>query len=329
MHTSTSRATDVPSPAAAQAIPHSIHAPDSQTDLAQWAASRHAALDELLLEHRALLFRGFNVGSVDDFERFVSASSNGDRLAYRDRSTPRENRGQQIYTSTVYPPDQTIHLHNEGTYWLSWALKLYFCCLQPSQWGGETPIADVRRVHDRIDAGIRQQFLDRKMMLVRNFNDGFGLTWQEVFQTDDPAEVERYCQANDIVFEWKSGNRLRTRQVRPAIRFHPKTKEPVWFNHAAFFHISALDPAMQQVLVSELGEDGLPYNTFFGDGGSIDTATMEHVRDAYRAEKVMFPWERGDVMLLDNMSVAHAREPYGGDREVVVAMTEAYSGATE
>lgn len=309
-----------------QRIPRLIESSNPDCDLAHWAQDRKTLIDSLLMEHRALLFRGFNVRTVADFERFVSAASRGERLSYRDRSTPREDRGKQIYTSTVYPSDQTIHLHNEGTYWMSWALKLFFCCLQPSDSGGETPIADVRGVHDRIDPTIRQQFLDRKMMLVRNFNDGFGLTWQEVFQTENKAEVERYCSENSILFEWKSGDRLRTRQVRPAIRTHPQTGEPVWFNHAAFFHISALDPAMQQVLLAELGEDGLPYNTFYGDGGSIDAATIEHIRDAYRAEKVKFLWREGDVMLVDNMSVAHAREPYSGHREVIVAMTEAYSG---
>jgi alpha-ketoglutarate-dependent taurine dioxygenase len=37
----------------------------------------------------------------------------------------------------------------------------------------------------------------------------------------------------------------------------------------------------------------------------------------------MFPWQQDDVLLLDNMSMAHAREPYAGERNVVVAMTEA------
>ena len=49
---------------------------------------------------------------------------------------------------------------------------------------------------------------------------------------------------------------------------------------------------------------------------------MDRVLEAYRAEKVAYPWEQGDVLLLDNMSVAHARDPYKGERKVVVAMVE-------
>ena len=53
---------------------------------------------------------------------------------------------------------------------------------------------------------------------------------------------------------------------------------------------------------------------------------IEQIMDAYRAEKIAFPWHEGDVMLVDNMSVAHGRETYSGARRIVVAMTEPYSG---
>ena len=261
------------------------------------------------------------MGEVADFERFVMAASDGQRLEYRDRTTPRTTEGERIYTATVHPPDQRINLHNEGTYWTRWAQRLFFCCLTAPRRGGQTPIADVRRVHDRIDPAIRARFAEHGVMLVRNYNDGFGLRWQEVFQTEDRAEVERFCGDNDIAFEWKDGDRLRTRQVRPAVRRHPVTGEAVWFNHGAFYHHSTLDPGVRDAMLAEFGEQGLPYSTCYGDGAPIDAATAEHLRAAYEAEKTMFTWQEGDVMLLDNMSVAHAREPFEGDRLVLVAMT--------
>ncbi len=287
-----------------------------------WANNNRARVDALLLEHRALLFRDFPIKTVADFEEFVRATSTGEPLAYRDRSTPRENRGQKAYTSTVYPSDQIIRMHNEGTYWITWALKIYFCCLKAPAEGGATPIADVRRVFERLDPAIRETFMRKKMMLVRNYNDGFGLTWQEVFQTQDRAEVEDYCHKNRIEFEWKDGDRLKTRQVRPAVRMHPHTGEPVWFNHVAFFHVTSLEPEVQETLLADFGEEGLPYNTYYGDGTSIEPAVVDEIRAAYVAEQIAFPWQPGDVMLLDNMSVAHGREPFKGEREVVVSMTE-------
>ncbi len=309
-----------------KSIPLLIEPKVPSVDLAEWAAMERAYVDELLQEHRALLFRGFSNVDVPAFERFVMSTSNGELLEYKDRTTPREMKGNRVYTSTVHPANETINAHNEGTYWIRWPLRLFFCCQTAAEEGGETPISDVRRVHDRISTETRSKFADKQMMLVRNFNDGFGLPWQEVFQTSERSGVEAYCRENNIEYEWKSNDRLRTRQIRPAIRRHPVTGENVWFNHAAFFHYTTLEEKMRDSLISELGMDGLPYATFYGDGSDIEPETAAEIRDAYAAETVKFLWQKGDIMLLDNMSVSHAREPFKGERDVIVCMTDVYDG---
>ena len=83
---------------------------------------------------------------------------------------------------------------------------------------------------------------------------------------------------------------------------------------------------MRQALLSEFGEQGLPYNTYYGDGTPIEPEDVEHIRQAYDHEKVIFPWEEGDILMLDNMSIAHAREPYVGERLIATAMTDAFAG---
>ncbi len=294
--------------------------------LANWTDGNAAFVERLLEQHDALLFRNFRNDGQAGFEGFVDACSSGERLAYTDRSTPRNTYGDRIYDATVYPADQRINLHNEGTYWLTWARKIFFCCITNAQTGGETPIGDVQAVYERIDPAIRREFEQRGVLYVRNYNHGFGLTWQNVFQTEERAEVEAYCRENRIDYEWKGGDRLRTRQRRPAVRRHPRTGAPLWFNHAAFFHVSALEPAMQAMLLEQLGEDDLPYNTYYGDGVPIDPTAVRHILDAYEAEKVVFRWQEGDVAVYDNMRIAHAREPYSGERLTLVALTEPYSG---
>lgn len=34
-----------------------------------------------------------------------------------------------------------------------------------------------------------------------------------------------------------------------------------------------------------------------------------------------FPWQPGDIMVIDNMLMAHGREPFTGKRRIIVAMT--------
>lgn len=294
-------------------------------NLLAWAKNNQAIIETLLLKHRAILFRNFNVNTAEQFNQFIKASSNGELLEYRDRSSPRHEVGSRIYTSTDYPAEQNIFLHNEGTYWLTWPLKIYFGCLIASQQGGETPIADCRKVFQRINPKIRDRFIEKKVLYVRNYNDGFGLTWQTVFQTEDKAVVEEYCYNNGIEFEWKEGERLRTRSRRPAVATHPKTEEMVWFNHATFFHVSTLEPTMREALLAEFKEEDLPNNTYYSDGSPIEPSVLDELREAYWQEKVTFPWQEGDVLMLDNMTIAHGREPFVGSRKIVVGMAEPFS----
>ena len=290
-------------------------------DLATWAADHRDELSEKLLEVGGILFRGFSVTEPVQLEEIIRAVS-GSTLEYRERSSPRHTVSGNIYTSTDYPPSYPIFLHNENSYQSSWPLRIFFVCRREAQEGGATPIADGRRVLRRIDLEVRDRFAAKGCMYVRNFGDGFGLTWQTVFQTSDKSQVEAHCRKSGIEIEWKEGDRLRTRTVRPAFARHPKTGGALWFNHATFFHVTTLEPEIRDGLLAEFGEQDLPAHSFFGDGSPIEPEVAEHLRAAYRAETVSFPWQKGDLLMLDNMMVSHGRAAFSGEREVVVGMAE-------
>jgi alpha-ketoglutarate-dependent taurine dioxygenase len=159
-------------------------------------------------------------------------------------------------------------------------------------------------------------------MYVRNYGEGIDLPWQEVFQTGERHDVERFCRSAGIDFEWKDGGGLTTRQVCQAIARHPQTGEQVWFNQAHLFHVSSLDAAARDMLLRRFAEDELPRHAFYGDGGAIEAAVLDEIRAAYEQEAVRFAWEKGDVLLLDNMLTAHGREPFEGPRQVLAGMAE-------
>jgi alpha-ketoglutarate-dependent taurine dioxygenase len=296
----------------------------SGIDTIAWAKDNIDFIRSELERYGAILFRKFGIATAEEFNRFVKAIS-GDPLEYRERSSPRSQVADRVYTSTDYPADQVIFPHNEHSYAKVFPLKLYFFCKKPAPEGGETPLVDCRRVLLRLDSRIKERFARKKWMYVRNFGDGLGLSWQEVFQTEDRAEVEAYCKAVDIQVEWKEKNRLRTRQIRPAVIQHPRTGEPVWFNHATFFHVSTLPIAIQEELLGEFQEQDLPNNTFYGDGSPIEPEVIGELRDAYTRESISFGWEQGDVVLLDNIFTAHARNSYTGPREILFSMAEPHS----
>jgi alpha-ketoglutarate-dependent taurine dioxygenase len=286
----------------------------------QITAGRDQILDRLH-DSGAVLLRGFDAGGVDGFAAAVRALS-GEPLAYTERSSPRTSVKGHIYTSTSYPPTEEIFFHNENSYQTSWPMTLFFHCIQPPRERGATPLSDIRQVLKAIDPSVREEFSRRGWMLVRNFDAEFGLPWQEVFGTQDRDEVTRYCHANAIDAEWRANGRLRTTSVRNAIYRHPKTKDDVWFNHAAFFHLSTLPLDAQEGLRELFAEEDLPSNTYFGDSEPIPDDVMEHIRACYRDAAVRFDYHKGDVLIIDNMLTAHGREPFTPPRQVVVAMTE-------
>jgi alpha-ketoglutarate-dependent taurine dioxygenase len=297
---------------------------DGQPALDEWASSRREWIGEALLEHGALLLRGFSVASVPRF-REASEALLVHRLDYIYRSTPRTSMDQGVYTATEYPAHLPIPMHCECAYQHDWPMKLVFGCLQPATTGGETPLARTARVTDRIDPLIVQMFGDRGVLYVRNYGQGVDLPWENVFQTTSKAEVEAYCRQEAIDVEWLPDDCLRTRQVCQGVARHPRTGQTLFFNQAHLFHISSLDEAARSSMLEVFDEADLPRNAFFGDGGRIDEPILENIRAAFAAESVAFQWEQGDVLLVDNMLVAHGRRPFTGPRKVLVSMGEPFS----
>lgn len=293
-------------------------------DLLDWIKNNEAFIQTNLLEYGGLLFRNFEIVGPDQFQEFIEATSSG-ALKYRERSSPRSQVSGNIYTSTDHPADQKIFLHNENSYAHSWPNKIYFYCyIQPTE-GGETPIADCRQIYKKITPAIRDRFEQKGIMYVRNYGAGLGLPWQEVFQTDIRSEVEQYCQKSGYEYEWKPDDGLRTRRVAPAVVSHPKTNEPIWFNHATFFHISTLDESIRIPLLAQFDEMDLPTNSYYGDGTPIEAPVLDHLREVYETETVAFSWLQGDILLLDNMLTAHGRASYRGERKILTGMADPLS----
>jgi alpha-ketoglutarate-dependent taurine dioxygenase len=271
-----------------------------------------------------LLFRGFAVGGPDAFHQFASGFGHP-LLPYDFGSTPRSSVMDRVYTSTEYPASQHIPLHNEQSYTREWAMKLWFYCVTPSPQGGLTPIADSRRILQRLDPYVRDRFVEKGLMYVRNYGNGLDVPWQKVFNTERRDVVEAFCAKNAIICEWKADGELRTRQRCQVVEQHPVTGEKVWFNQAHLFHVSGLEPKLRDMLLGIMDEDELPRNAYHADGSSIATKDLDEIRRVIAETAITFSWQAGDVLMIDNMLVAHGRTPFSGNRKVLVAMAERYS----
>lgn len=306
-------------PGRAERLPAVVRARRPGIDLTGWLSEHPEAVADNLTRYGGVLFRGFEVDSQERFRAFA-ASQITTLSDYNERSTPRSaGAAANVYTSTEYPADQYIEQHNELAYSHIWPSRIAFYCATAAETGGATPIADSRGVYSRLDPAVRDRFARTGVQYLRNYGAGVDLSWQEAFQTTDRAEVERYCRAAETSVEWLGEDGLRTRQVRQAVIEHPVTGDRVWFNSAHMFHVAGLAAGVRDSLRALLAEDELPRHAYFGDGTPIDDEVIHEIRAAYRAETVAFPWERGDVLLLDNMLASHGRQPYTGERAVLVS----------
>ena len=301
-----------------QPLPLVIEPENVALDLSSWAAPNRTFIEENLLKHGAILFRGFDVGSVSHFEEFASTICPQLFGEYGD--LPREELGGKVYGSTPYPADETILFHNESSHLHRWPMLIWFYCLKAASAGGESPIIDCRRIYQALDPRIRERFEQKGLMYVRNFTDGLDVSWQNFFHTSDKAAVEAYCHSSGIEFAWTGRNGLRTKQICAAVVTHPQTGEKVFFNQVQLHHLYCLAPAVRESLLSIMSRDELPRNVYFGDGSLIEDAVMEHLGDLYSRLSVGFPWHEHDVLMLNNMLVAHSRNPFVGERKIVVAL---------
>ncbi len=293
-------------------------------ELLDWIKTNQAYLDERLLVNGAILFRGFGARSPALFARFTRAVTPR-LLDGKEENVPRTKLAAGIYTSTEYPAEYTLSMHSEYSYSHAWPARLYFCCIIAAREQGETPIVDTREVLRSLDPEVVAEFARKKIMYSRNLHDGqgFGLSWQAAFQTTERAAVEQYCRDLQIQCTWTATG-VNLKQTLDGIIRHPVTGEAVWFNQAPQFHPSDYPPAIyQSVLATYKHESELPQNVCFGDGTAIGVAALAHIRETMQHKAMRFPWQEGDILMIDNVLVAHGRMPFVGPRRILVAMSDA------
>ncbi|WP_404955484.1 non-ribosomal peptide synthetase [Streptomyces sp. 147326] len=288
-------------------------------DPAAWAAEHRARLRATVAEHGAVLVRGLGLRDADTVARFSRAYL--DRIiTEREGFAPRHVLADGVYSSSEWPADQPMCMHHELSYAREVPGTLLFAALKAPASGGVTAVADSHQVLEALPAELVDRFEKEGWSLVRNYTEGIGVTLADSFGTTDRAAVEEYCDARGIAYTWQGDGGLRTRQRAAAVLRHPVTGRRGWFNQIAFLNEWTLDPVVREYLTFEFGEDGLPFNSLYGEGASLDEDTVLTINGVYEKHTLREPWRDGDLLIVDNLRMAHSREPYEGDREIAVVL---------
>lgn len=283
--------------------------------------SGNDGISDLLVEQKALVFRDFHV-TVDELDKIMDLLL-PNRLAYVHGNSPRTKVGQNVYTSTEYPPEYTISMHNEMSYAHQWPSRLLFFCDQAAETGGATPVVDGVRWLEALDPEVRSAFANG-VRYVQNLHGGKGLgkSWQDTFETDSRDEVDAFLDTSGATWDWKRDGGLRVSQPRPSTTKHPVTGAEVWFNQADQWHVAGLGDDTAAALYQIMPEDDLPQSVTFADGSAIPAEYVTQIRDRGLSEAVDVDWRTGDVLLIDNVLVGHGRRSFTGARRILVAMSD-------
>jgi hypothetical protein len=294
-------------------------------EFTDWYHANKSYLDALLLRCGAILVQGVAIDTVDRFQQVTLALGTKFR-DYLDGSYPRKNLKGHVYISTEYDASYNITMHNELSYSVRWPSQLLFGCIIPPATGGETPLADSRKICRVMPSAILEEFESKQIRYIRNLHGdaGLGPSWKDTFCTDEREAVERHCRDINIEYEWRGKNNLRLIHTRPATRVHPVTGEKVWFNQADQFHPTHFPKEIYEalMLMTDGVEEDLPLFVSFGDGTRIPESTIHEIIRVIDSVVVLRPWEKGDFVIIDNMLVAHGRKAYKGERQIVVSMVE-------
>jgi alpha-ketoglutarate-dependent taurine dioxygenase len=289
-------------------------------DAARWVAGHRDALRAAVAEHGSLMVRGLELRDAAGTEAVFRQL--GSLMIETEAFAPRQGYADGMYSASKWPPNQPMCMHHELSYAFEFPGLLLLACLVAPTDGGATPVADSPSVLRALPTELVERFERVGWLLIRNYNDDIGASLAEAFGTDDRRAIESYCRANAIKFEWQPDGALRTWQRRSAVIAHPLAGERCWFNQIAFLNEWTMEPELREYLVDVYGEDGLPFNTRFGNGDPIGPDVVQVINEVYEANTARERWQAGDLMLVDNLRTAHGREPFKGPREVVVAMAD-------
>lgn len=319
--------------------------------IVSWIRANRKEVDRDLLIYGAVLIRGYEISSPQDFEDVALASDPNLKNEYLGTS-PRDRITKYVHTASELPGSYPIMQHAEMSFLDQPPRKLFFFAKHAPGKYGETPIADLRKIYSDLDPKLRDKFESKGVRYLRKY-DGpnasrFSLwktkRWNEMFSTKEKKEVEKQSAKQRFQVEWLENDGLKLTNVQVGVRRHPVAKTVAWHNHSQTFHVDT--PALEywrilkrQRTLRGLGvaialslltlwsklthkSEDLDVHATFGDGTPISKKEIREVVDTFWKNLSVFAWKTGDVLLIDNYSVSHGRHPFSGPREILVAWTD-------
>lgn len=286
-------------------------------------AAQRVTLDNLLRKHRGILFRNCGIDTVEDFHDLIVASDL-EGMEYIGGAAVRTQLTSRVFTANESPSSEKIPFHHEMAQTPNPPTHLFFFCdIAPSS-GGETPILVSSEIcglltarHPQFMADIEQHGVKyiRYMPEYDDSTSAIGRGWRSTFQTDTPLGAESALATLGSTWEWQPNGDLKTVTAAiPAVRIDSgpqRQGKKSFFNSivAAFTGWNDSRNKGETAVILADGKDTL-----------LASDIIESCRVIMDEIAVNIPWQKGDIMLLDNRTVMHSRKPFEGPRRVLAGL---------
>ncbi|KAL2816971.1 taud/tfda taurine catabolism dioxygenase [Aspergillus granulosus] len=313
--------------------------------------SAAGTIASLLLTHSAIYFRDLNLASAEEFSAFASAFG---WTPHEDIGNPvrRTVHAFNVATANEGPNTQPVYPHNEFGLSPHFPKWVFFYCADPPDTGGETPINNSVILYERLaqrhpefiaelqQKGVKYQLFypntarDQTSSPGTSVRQSYG---KNVFDTDSVEEARGKIESEirrlpTATWVWENQSPenelgdLRVWQVLPAIRTHEDSGRPAFFNNIISRFLNAL--AANTLKPPHINAEGrFQPPAFYGDGSLIPEEYLHSAVEIIKETRALVSWTKGDVVLLDNHAVQHAREPWTGPRKLLASLWDAPDAA--
>ncbi|KAM4100090.1 hypothetical protein ACB094_05G042400 [Castanea mollissima] len=297
--------------------PRSQTPPSSLSLFTKAIKTEKTLLDSVLHKSGAVLLRGFPVNSASDFNDVVEAFG-FEELPYVGGAAPRTNVVGRVFTANESPPDQKIPFHHEMAQVPTFPSKLFFFCEVEPGSGGETPIVLSHLVYEKVKER-HPEFVERLeehgLLYTRVLGEDddpsspIGRGWKSTFLTKDKSVAEERAANLGMKLEWLEDSVKTIMGPIPAIKFDKTRQRKIWFNSMVAAYTGWEDARNDPVKA-----------VTFGDGKPLPADIIYDCLNILEEESVAFPWQKGDVLLLDNWAVLHARRSFDPPRRILASL---------
>lgn len=208
-------------------------------------------------KYGALLFRGFDIQSDKDFENTILSIDGLHGISEAFMAEHGRERVDDLkyvlYTNTIYKTGGTLYLggfHSENYYTTDVPGFISFCCLKPSELGGETGLVNMEKVYEHLNDDLKQK-LENSPYFVEKWLVSDVANRYKI----DTKTVEEICRQFDVPVVGEGENKL-ILMYKPSVFLHPITqKKALQIN---FFSLPTLDRVLRKHFL-----DDYPGKTWF------------------------------------------------------------------